>query len=202
MSEFSEEKNSRSGEGEKFWSASRIALAALACVLIVVAASSNFGGLISPTGAAQPLPDGVADARIASLEGETFSLSDYRGKIVVLDVWATWCDPCRRETPHLVKIKDEYGVRGVEVIGLSVEDPARDAHVVRQFAREFGINYRLGWADTDARWFSALTRDEGAIPQTFVIGRDGRLYLHHSGYTEELPRLIRKAVERADEAES
>ena len=190
-------EGTESRAGEKFWNVPRVALAALAAVFIVAAASSR-SSLFTPTSVAQPLPHGVADARIQTLEGDTFSLSDYSGKIVVLDVWATWCAPCREEVPHLVRLKEELGARGVEVIGLSVEDPTRAADAVRDFAREYRINYRLGWADSDAAWFSSLTRGEESIPQTFVIGRDGRLYLQHSGYNDDLPQLVREAINRAD----
>ena len=130
-----------------------------------------------------------------ALDGAAFRLSDYKDKDVVLDIWATWCGPCRLEIPHLVRLSEEYGPRGVEVIGLSVEDPASAGGDVRAFAREFGINYRLGWAEQ--RWTLALTRGAGTIPQTFVIGRGGRRLLHLQGYSPQISATLREAIDRA-----
>lgn len=177
-----------------FWTYGRMALAALGVILIVVAVSTSRSTRRASAGS--PLPAGIADAEILSLDGGPFRLSDYRGRVVVLDLWATWCGPCRMEIPHLVELREEYGPRGVEVIGLSVEDPVSDEETVRDFAREFSINYKLGWAEED--WFLKLTRGNTAIPQTFVIGRDGGVYLHAPGYSPQLPQMIRDAIARAE----
>ena len=197
-----EDINQASGR-KGFWSYGRVMLIALGFALIVVVVStgrraektaSTGAGAGAPAGAAQA-PVAAMDTAIRALDGGTFRLSDYRGRVVVLDLWATWCGPCRMEIPHLVKISEEYAARGVEVIGLSVEDPAYDEEKVRDFAREYKINYRLGWADDD--WFLTMTRGNGSIPQTFVFDREGSMLLHAPGSVPRLPQMIRQAIEKA-----
>lgn len=181
-----------------FWTYGRVALTALAVVgLLVVAATC---GRDAPTEkpvekAAEPLPPAVLDAQLWDLQGKVFRLSDYRGRVVVLDVWATWCGPCREEIPHLNELSREYAGRGVEVVGMTVEDASTDYAAVRDFARDFPVGYRVGWAQPE--WTTKLLGDNDAIPQTFVIGRDGRTYLHATGFYDDTVRLLRDAIERA-----
>jgi thiol-disulfide isomerase/thioredoxin len=200
------EEGSQTKEKEEFWSYGRLALVALALFVIVVVASTGrrapkpaaVGGRPAASKSAQPSAS-VMETAIVPLDGAPFRLADYRGKIVVLDLWATWCGPCRMEIPHLVKISEDYAGRGVEVIGLTVEDPRRDEAKVRSFARDFQINYKLGWAEDD--WFLSMTGGNGSIPQTFVIDRDGQIRLHAPGYSPALPRLIREAIDKADKGQ-
>ncbi len=140
------------------------------------------------------LKDGVLQEEVKTLDGKSLRLGDYAGKVVVLDIWATWCGPCRREIPHLVELSKEYGGRGVEVIGLTTEDPVRDEEAVREFAREFNINYTLGWIGEDL--YTTLTRGQNVIPQTFVIGRDGRVIRHIRGFSPQIASILREAIER------
>ena len=154
----------------------------------------------TPKAAGEALPDAALNTEIRMLDGKTMRLSDYAGKVVVLDLWATWCGPCREEVPHLVELYNEFKSRGVEVIGLTTEDPETDEDLVREFAREFNINYELGWAQMD--FALALTRGRDAIPQTFVIGRDGRLYKHLVGFSpQSSPAKLREALEQAVNAQ-
>ncbi len=142
------------------------------------------------------LPQAVMEAQVQTLDGRPFRLADYKGKIVVLDIWATWCGPCRNMIPHLVETQNEFGPKGVEVIGLTTEEPATDEAKVRAFAREFKINYKLGWADD--QFILALLGPRFSIPQTFVIGRDGRLYYHAAGYSAQVPLAVNQIIERLE----
>jgi peroxiredoxin len=111
------------------------------------------------------------DFALQSLEGRTVRLSDLRGKAVVLNFWATWCAPCRVEMPWLVELSRQYQTRGVEVVGVSMDDPG-EAAAVAQFARERGVPYTIllgNDAVGDAYGGMRL------LPQTFFIGRDGRI---------------------------
>ncbi len=198
MREINEQEINESNERKGFWTYGRIMLMALGFVLVIVAVSTS-RRTQNPTTAGRPAtappPKGAMDTAIKSIDGEVFRLSDYKGKIVVLDLWATWCGPCRMEIPHLVQISEEYAGRGVEVIGLSVEDPVADEMDVRNFAREYKINYKLGWAEDE--WFMTMTRGNGSIPQTFVFDREGAILLHAPGYSSRLPQMIRQAIEKA-----
>jgi cytochrome c biogenesis protein CcmG/thiol:disulfide interchange protein DsbE len=140
------------------------------------------------------LPTSVMTKELKTLDGKSFRLGDYAGKVVVLDIWATWCGPCRLEIPHLVALSSEYKSRGVEVIGLTTEDPESDEEKVRDFAREFKINYTIGWIEGNT--FLAISRGNSVIPQTFVIGRDGRLLRHVRGFSPQVTEILRQAIEQ------
>jgi thiol-disulfide isomerase/thioredoxin len=122
-------------------------------------------------------------------------LSDYKGKVVVLDFYATWCEPCRAETPRLVQMQKDYGEIGLQVIGLNVggdDDRAK----VPAFAKEFGIEYPLGFPD-DTLVDQYLT-DNQNIPQAFVFDRNGDLVKRFIGYSPtsgaELERIVKGAL--------
>jgi thiol-disulfide isomerase/thioredoxin len=137
------------------------------------------------------------NTEIQSVDGATFRLSDYKDKVVVLDLWATWCGPCRLEVPHLVELQKEYGGKGVEVIGLTTEDPEDDEAKVRDFAKEFKINYKLGWSPREVSL--ALMAGNTSIPQTFVIAPGGRIVTKFRGFSDRVPDMIRTAIGKANE---
>lgn len=146
----------------------------------------------TPTPGRMALPDAVKDAEISALDGKTFRLSDFRGKVVVLNLWATWCGPCKAEIPHLVELNREYGGR-VEFIGLTTEDRATSEPLVREFVREYKMDYRVGFSG--APFALALMQNRTSIPQLFVI-RDGHIFYRFIGFNPELsPPRLREAVE-------
>ena len=113
-------------------------------------------------------------------DGKTVKLSDFKGKVRIVDFWATWCPPCRGEIPHFVALQKKYQKKGLEVIGLSVD---RDGpEVVNKFAKEQGINYTSLMADDTV--MSAYGGIRG-IPTTFVIDREGNIVKKYVGGTEE-----------------
>jgi thiol-disulfide isomerase/thioredoxin len=144
--------------------------------------------------AAQFMSQEALNTDITDIEGKTFRLSDYKDKVVVLDLWATWCGPCRLEIPHLIDLSKEYESRGVEVIGLTTEEREQAEQAVHNFVSEFKINYRIGWG----REIAPYIMRSNSIPQTFVIGRGGQILLYQRGYSPALAEMIRTAIERAD----
>lgn len=161
-----------------------------------VSNANGGAGVRAGSGTANALPASVMSEEIKALDGGSFKLSDYAGKVVVLDLWATWCPPCRDEIPHLVAMSKEYQAQGLEVIGLDVDPLQDDAETVRDFAQEFAINYKIGWAERDLA--ASLMRGNGSIPQTLVITRDGRVLEHFIGYNpRRTPAKMRQAVEQA-----
>jgi thiol-disulfide isomerase/thioredoxin len=143
-------------------------------------------------------------ASINLLDGQKTKLADYSGKVLVLDLWATWCGPCKQEIPYLVQIANDYKSKGVEVIGLTSEDPEIHSEVVKKFAEDYKINYSIGWADEEMQM--GLMRGRNGIPQTFIIGRDGKVIKHFVGFTSLVsppqsssldPRKLKAAIEEA-----
>ena len=138
-----------------------------------------------------------ADFDVRTLDGRTIKLSNYRGKVVVMDFWATWCGPCRQETPQLARIARENRDRGVEVIGLHIDDRGRSSpEDIRKFIDSYGIGYTVGFA-TNEIFTSYLGTDDDTIPQTLVFARDGKLIKHMIGYGPSHGKTLDEAVNRA-----
>ena len=107
---------------------------------------------------------------LKDVEGRNVRLSDYRGKVVMINFWATWCPPCRKEIPDLIKYQRDYGSRGLQIIGVTY--PPEDLAEVRQFVREAKINYPIALGSKETRM---LFSSSEALPLTIVIGKDGRV---------------------------
>ena len=118
------------------------------------------------------------DFLLPTLTGVKLRLSDHRGKVVLLDFWATWCTPCLEEIPRFVEMQNKYGDQGLQVIGVSIDD---EPEPVREFYRQFKMNYPvvMGDAKTAERYGGIL-----GLPIAFVIDRDGRTYAKHIGVTD------------------
>jgi len=141
------------------------------------------------------VPEEIFNRELTDLDGSGFSLADYRGRVFVINFWATWCGPCRLEIPELNKVRGEYAARGVEFVGLTTENPQLDAARVREFAREFKMEYKLGWADEAT---AGALRAGTAVPQTHVIAADGRVVIRFRGYSDKIvPRMLRDGIEKA-----
>ena len=137
---------------------------------------------------------------IQTLDGKKTTLNKLltEGKPVVLDIWATWCGPCRQEIPHLVEIAEKYRQDGLIVIGLTTEDPQVYRQAVRDFAKQYGMTYHVGFASESLY----LSLNDGSsrmrIPQTFIFGPDGKLIKRLIGYSERVGHeVLMKAVEQA-----
>lgn len=142
------------------------------------------------------LPAAVADAEMRAVSGSPIKLSNYAGKVLIVNLWATWCGPCRQETPELVKLHKEFRSQGLEVVGLSTEDPDDSAEKVREFVHNYNVDYRVGWSGQQVA--IALMQGRDAIPQSFVIARDGRVLKRFVGFNRLVtPDQIREAVQEA-----
>jgi cytochrome c biogenesis protein CcmG, thiol:disulfide interchange protein DsbE len=142
------------------------------------------------------LPRLVLDAENKAARGAAIKLSDYSGKVLLINLWATWCGPCRMETPELVKLHKEFQSRGVEMIGLSTEDPDASAESVHEFMREYDVNYQIGWATREVA--QTLMQGRTSIPQSFIIARDGRIVKRFIGFNPETtPPQLKQALEEA-----
>ena len=126
--------------------------------------------------------EGPAALALQGLSGERQSLEHYRGRIVILNFWATWCVPCREEMPIFVRVREDYRTRGVEIIGASADD-ASTRDQVEPFIEEYGINFPI--------WLGATIKDMErlglgtTLPATALIDRDGRVVARILGLVEE-----------------
>ncbi|HEY0379720.1 MAG TPA: TlpA disulfide reductase family protein [Pyrinomonadaceae bacterium] len=141
------------------------------------------------------LPASALDAPLETLEGKPFKLSDLKGKVLILDLWATWCGPCRSSIPELVNLQKEFGPKGLEVIGLDIDPDSDTPEDVKAFAKEFDINYKLAFADRELA--ISLMRG-GNIPQSIIVNRDGQIIEHMVGFHPvNTPKRMRAAIEQA-----
>jgi peroxiredoxin len=115
---------------------------------------------------------------LPELTGQTLDLSAYRGKVVLLDFWATWCDPCREEIPHFVELQIKYRDQGLQIIGISMDDGPEP---VRDFYQRFHMNYPVAMGNAK---IGELYGGVLGLPIAFLIGRDGRIEAKHIGATD------------------
>ena len=154
----------------------------------------------APEHAARPVlrsvPDSIRERPLRSLDNSTFRLADFEGKVVVLNFWASWCGPCRREVPEYEKVRKQYAGRNVEFIGLTIENPRTSTGRVKEFVRTLNFGFRLGWADRETA--DVLMKGFEGIPQTLVIAPDGRILDHWDGYWRgNSGDHLRATIERA-----
>ena len=142
------------------------------------------------------VPESLLQRPLRSLDKGSFRLADFDGKVIVVNLWASWCGPCRSEVPEYEKVRKEYAGRNVEFIGLTTEDPSTSSDRVNQFVRSLNFGFRLGWADRE----TALTLMNGrsTIPQTLVIAPDGHIVNQWRGYSRrQSGDRLRETIERA-----
>jgi len=159
-----------------------------------------------PSNAAKPQPQppsatlsqNVMSAKLKSVNGGTMSLADNSGKVMLVNLWATWCGPCRSEIPELVKIHREFAPKGFEIVGLSTENPESSAESVKSFVQNFNMDYKVGWAPPEVSITFMQMTQRDAIPQSFIISRDGRVLKQFVGFNPiGTPPQIRQAIEDA-----
>jgi len=156
----------------------RIVLIIIA-IAIVVAVYESARHASHSKGARPGAVDSPAAAfTLQDLDGKPLSLASYRGKVVLLNFWATWCTPCRAEIPQFVEYQNRYGQQGLQLLGISMDD---DVTPVREFYQQFKMNYpvAIGNANLAESYGGVL-----GLPVTFLIGRDGRIAAKYVGATD------------------
>jgi thiol-disulfide isomerase/thioredoxin len=125
-----------------------------------------------------PVSTGLTEASFELLDGTATKLANYKGKVVMLNLWGIWCGPCRDEMPHLAQMQQEYGQRGFEVIGLNIGDnngSPESVEAIQKFSEQMKLNYTLARMDrTAVRQFHLVTNQE-VVPQTILVDREGHL---------------------------
>ncbi|MCA1576590.1 MAG: TlpA family protein disulfide reductase [Acidobacteria bacterium] len=187
----------------KFWTPLRIVSTVIVLGLVAAFGISSCNSNDPPTTTSKPndpsrppLPAVALDTEMKGINGESIKLSNYSGKVLLVNLWATWCGPCRNEIPELVRLHKEYQSRGVEMVGLTTEDPVSSAQIVQEFVRNFKVDYQVGWAPREVA--AALMQGRGSIPQSLIVTRDGRITKRFVGFhPRETPPLLKKALEEA-----
>jgi len=143
---------------------------ALAVSLMLVFAYKMTGrgpAVVLPTGAGKPAPDFT----LQSIDGKTFHLADFRGKAVVVNFWATWCQPCKIEMPWFVELQKKYGPEGLQILGISADEDT-SADELGKFAKGMGVNYPvlLGKEEVEQAYGGI-----SFLPVTVYVDRDGKV---------------------------
>lgn len=174
-----------------------IVIIALVVAVMVYAGVRNSRPKVSPMiGSTQPLTFGevrgkeAPDFALQDLQGKQVKLSDFRGKAVLLNFWATWCGPCKIEMPWFVELQKQYGPQGFEIVGVALDDSGKDE--IQKFAKEMGVNYTiLQGQDAVGDAYGAI-----GLPTTFYIDRSGKIIDSASGLVSrsEIEDNVKKSL--------
>ncbi len=164
-----------------------VVLAVTAAILTACSPPARHASRVKPSGQRHAAPDFT----LQDSSGRSVRLSDYRGKVVLLNFWATWCPPCKAEIPWFVEFERQHKEQGFAVVGISMDEDGWQA--VKPFISEAGINYRvLLGNDSTAQLYGGVD----ALPTTFIIDREGRVANVHQGlvskstYENDLTQLF------------
>jgi thiol-disulfide isomerase/thioredoxin len=155
-----------------------VAILATAIYGLMILSGPRATGQSTRTVADQTMPS--PSWSLKDLSGKTIDSADLKGKVVILDFWATWCGPCHEEIPDFIALQKQYGDQGLAVVGASVDEGG--ASVVKKFAADLGMNYPIGLAD------DKLLETFGGVdvlPITLVIDRQGRIAKKYIGFTDK-----------------
>ena len=135
---------------------------------------------------------GKYEFTLATLDGKTIRLSDYAGKVVLVNIWGPWCAPCRVETPGFVKLYNQYKSKGFEIIGVAVKTNEGD---VRAFMQKYNVSWPVGIKDDIARAFGTY-----GLPDSYLFRVDGSLAKRFIGFTkaEALTPLVEEALKQVN----
>jgi thiol-disulfide isomerase/thioredoxin len=153
-----------------------VVIALVVAVMIFAGVKSSRGPKVSPmVGSPEPISAAEAkgkqapDFTLQDLQGKPVKLSDFRGKAVLLNFWATFCGPCKVEMPWLVELQKQYGPQGLEIVGVALDDSGKES--IQKFAKEMGVNYIiLQGQDVVGDAYGAV-----GLPATYYIDRNGKI---------------------------
>lgn len=154
-------------------------------IAAVAAAAAGAGYAVNAWWRAGPLADVAGElmgARLPDLDGGTQSLARWRGRVLVVNLWATWCTPCREEIPVFVKLQGKHGARGLQFVGIAIDQREK----VERFARDYAMNYPVLLGGMDMVELSRRAGNRlGALPFTIVLDRAGEIASVQAGVMKE-----------------
>jgi len=162
--------------------------ATLAALLVLTLGASACGAeekAAAPSGEPKTFVDTstlkpAGDFKLLDVNGKAKTLADYRGKVLIVDFWATWCGPCKASIPHLIELQQQYKAQGLEVVGISLDTTGPKA--VGTFATGQKINYTILMGNDDV---AAAYGGIKGIPVAFVVTQDGKIFRRYVGYRDK-----------------
>jgi thiol-disulfide isomerase/thioredoxin len=179
------------------WKDSVERIASVAVVAVLLAVGTGRQGDSDNRFVGKPAPD--FELQVIGSKGKTLKLSDLKGKAVVINFWATWCEPCKVEMPWLVELQKQYGPQGLQIIGVAMDDSEKK--VISSFARKMGVNYPvLQGTEKVADLYGGL---EG-LPSLFFVDRSGKIVEQELGLRSEsvIVDNIKKSLAQDDKTVS
>lgn len=157
-------------------------------LLVIIAAS--FLAAPGQTDAAPRPGQAVPEFKVVSTAGQQISQNNYLGHVLIVDFFATWCQPCRKSIPHLVEMNRKYGSQGLHILGLSVD--GEKERTVRTFTDEFRVNYPLALAG------DSVTADFGvrSVPIMYLVDKKGHIAEVYRGYSAEMAHSVELSIKR------
>lgn len=161
-------------------------------IVVVLAAALTLGIKLSPEIFPVEVGSKAPDFRATTLaDGKEKTLADYKGQVVLLNIWATWCQPCRIEMPSIEHLYQELGPEGLKVVAVSIDEAGPE--VVREFVRERGLSFEI--LLNPSRTIERIYQTTG-VPESFVLNRDGRIVKKVIGATEWDAAVNRDLIRR------
>lgn len=157
-------------------------------LLVTIAASflTTSGTVDAAPRPGQPAPN----FKVISFTGQAISQDNYRGHVLILDFFTTWCQPCRQSIPHLVEMNRTYGTQGLQILGLSVDNGGE--RLIKAFSDEFHINYQLASAGNS----TTVGYGVGSVPIMYLIDKKGKIAEVYRGYSGEMARSVERSIRR------
>ena len=164
------------------------------------APSNNAGnGSTAAKSAYPPVPAGVANVELESVDGKMSKVADHKGKLLVLNLWGIWCGPCREEMPHLAQMQKQYGDKGLEVISLNIGDQSLNPEPmenIKKYIEQSKLDYPIARITRDSvAQFYAVSQAQ-AVPQTFLVDRDMHMRGVWVGGGQSIMNQVQQAIEK------
>ena len=131
------------------------------------------------------------DLSLTDINGKKFKLSDYRGKVVILNFWAVWCPPCQIEIPHLVSLNDEYKGKGLVILGIAIA--SGNDEKIKEKAKDLSIDYPVINGD-DCPSVRRNFWEVRAVPTSYIINQEGKIFKNYVGFSETTPIELEKDI--------
>src|SRR6266545_2652244 len=157
----------------------------------------------APTQSSATLPADILNHELKTIDDGVLKLADYSGKIIVVNLFASWCAPCRQNLWDLIKLKADYKPRDIEVIGVVAHENDPNIDYLRTFAQQQEINFSVVWDKGDfGESLVKAVNGRTLLPQTLVIDKGGRIRSHFQGFSSEnTPKFLRKTLDQITKEE-